>query len=103
MVLHVLAVAGLLWALWRARGTFSVIDGTLRQAFGPTTSRAVAPYAPRAVAAQALAEDVVELFKTRAPMSNGSATLPYIEAAHRQQHLTCFVLRTSAVGPGWFC
>jgi len=43
MVLHVLAVAGLLWALWRARGTFSVIDGTLRQAFGPDYEQGIAP------------------------------------------------------------
>ena len=99
MVLHVLAVAGLLWALWRARGTFSVIAGALRQAFGPDYEQGIAP------TRRALLERKLSPALWWKPFSYARAdvewvrNLPYVDAAHRQQHLDVLVPRTPAVGP----
>ena len=103
MVLHVLAVAGLLWALWRARGTFSVIDGTLRQAFGPTTSRASRPRA-RALLQRKLSPKMWwKPFSYARAMSNGSATCPTSKPPIDSSTWTCSCRAPRQSDPGRFC
>ena len=102
MVLHVLAVAGLLWALG-ARGTFSVIDGALRQAFGPDYEQGIAP-TRRALLQRKLSPKMWwKPFSYARAMSNGSATCPTSKPPIDSSTWTCSCRAPRQSDPGRFC
>ena len=100
LVLHGLAIAGLVWAVVRARGTDEVIDAALRQAFGDGYRQEIAP-ARQGVLQSRLAparwwkpfayqrRDEVEWIRA----------IPYVDNAHAQQKLDVMVPRAPAAGP----
>ena len=99
LALHAIAVVGLLWALWRARGTFVVIESALRQAFGVDYEQRI-PASRRALLQRKLAPARWwKPFSYARPEVEWIRNLPYVDAAHPQQRLDILVPRTPAAGP----
>lgn len=99
LALHGLAIAGLLWALWRARGTGRVLDGVLADAFGADGALQIAP-SRRALLARKFDPRRWWLpMAYRHPDVECRRGLPYADPAHRQQHLDVWVGRAPSRGP----
>ncbi len=99
LLLHGLAIAGLLWALWRVRGTQDVIDQAFRAAFGPDYAQQIAPQRRALLAPKFAPARWLKPFSYAHPGVDWKRDIPYVEAAHRQQHLDVLVPRASARGP----
>jgi acetyl esterase/lipase len=99
LALHALAIAGLLWALWRARGTADVIDAAFRAAFGPDYAAQIAPSRRPLLARKLAPAWWWKPMSYRRPEVEWKRHIPYVDAAHRQQHLDVMVARTPASGP----
>ncbi|MFO1292198.1 MAG: alpha/beta hydrolase [Rubrivivax sp.] len=99
LALHAAAIAGLLWALWRARTTFTVLDAALRQAFGADYEQRIAP-ARRALLRRRLAPAMWwKPFSYRRADVDWRRNIDYVAGAHKQQRLDVMVPRAPAAGP----
>jgi acetyl esterase/lipase len=99
LVLHGLAIAGLLWALWRARSAFAVIDGALRQAFGAEYEQRIAPSRRGLLQRKLGPAQWWKPFSYARPEVEWIRHLPYVDDAHKQQRLDVMVPRAPAAGP----
>ena len=99
LALHGLAIAGLVWVIWRARGAFEAIDGALRAAWGADYAKRIAPQR------LSLLRRKLDPAHGWRPMSYRrddvlwTRHIPFIDPAHAQQHLDVIVSRTPAPGP----
>ena len=99
LALHGVAVVGLVWVIWRSRGAFDAIDGALRDAWGADYSKRIAP------SRVPLLRRKLDPAHWWRPMGYGrddvlwTRHIPFIEPAHKQQHLDVIVSRTPAPGP----
>ncbi|HOL38197.1 MAG TPA: alpha/beta hydrolase, partial [Rubrivivax sp.] len=99
LVLHALAVIGLLVAIWLARGTGAVIDGALRQALGHDYLQEIAPERRALLHPRLAPLRWWTPFSYRRPEVEWIRAIPYVENAHAQQKLDLMVPRTPAAGP----
>jgi len=99
LVLHALAVIGLLVAIWLARGTGGVIDGALRQALGHDYLQEIAPERRALLHPRLAPLRWWTPFSYRRPEVEWIRAIPYVENAHAQQKLDLMVPRTPAAGP----
>ena len=99
LVLHAVAVLGLLWALWRARGTFDVIDAAFRKAWGEDYATQVAPARRPLLARKLLPSRWWKPVSYRHPEVEWRRHIPYAVDAHPQQYLDVMVSAAAAAGP----
>lgn len=100
LALHAVTVVGLLWALWRARGTFDVIDRALRQAFGARYEDEIAPSRRALLSGRKLAPAMWwKPVSYQRPDVDWKRNIPYVEQAHKQQHLDVMMPRAPSTGP----
>ena len=99
LVLHAVAVLGLLWALWRARGALGVFDAVFRKAWGPAYEDEIAP-ARRPLLERKLRPALWwKPFAYRHPAVDWRRHIPYVANPHQQQYLDVMVPREPAPGP----
>lgn len=100
LALHAVAVVGLLWALWRARHTYDVIDGALRLAFGAQYEDSIAPSRRPLLADRKLAPALwFKPISYLRPEVDWKRDIPFIDQAHKQQRLDVIVPRGPGLGP----
>lgn len=97
--LHAVAVAGLLLALWRARGTFVVIDQAFRRAWRADYVAEIAPSRRPLLARKLRPAMWWKPITYRRPDVDWRRHIAYVEGAHRQQQLDLLVPRAAAAGP----
>jgi acetyl esterase/lipase len=99
LALHVVAVLGLGWAWWRARGTFGVIDAVFRTAWGRDYENEIPP-SRRALLTRKLSPAMWwKPMSFRHPDVEWKRHIPYVADAHEQQHLDVMVSKQPAAGP----
>ncbi len=99
LALHGLAIAGLLWALARSRGTFQAIDLALRAAYGTDYEQRISPTRRALLAPKFAPARWWKPVSYRHPEVDWKRDIPYVDGAHRQQHLDVMVGRQPAPGP----
>ncbi len=99
LALHAVALLGLLWALWRARGAGQVFDATFRQAWGPAYENEIAPSRRPLLERKLRPAHWWKPFAYRHPAVEWKRHIPYVADAHEQQYLDVLVPRAPAPGP----
>lgn len=97
--LHGIGVLGLLWALWRGRSAFDVIDRELQQAFGAHYEDGIASTRRALVTRKLDPARWWTPFSYLRPEVDWIRHIPYVEQAHQQQHLDLMVPRAPPPGP----
>jgi acetyl esterase/lipase len=99
LALHGVAVAGLLFAVWRARTTLAVIDAALRSALGNDYEHRITPQR-RALLQRKLQPSLWwKPFSYQRPDVKWIRDLPYVEGGHVQQRLDVLVPTAPVSGP----
>lgn len=99
LALHLVAVLGLLLALWQARGTLEVIDAVFREAWGAGYKDEIAPSRRSLLARKLQPARWWRPFAYRHPQVEWKRHIPYLAGAHPLQHLDVMVPREPAAGP----
>jgi len=99
LVLHALAIVGLVFAIWLARTTGEVIDAALRQAFGQDYAQGVAPERRALLQRRLAPARWWTPFSYKRPEVEWIRAIPYVDNAHAQQKLDLMVPRVPATGP----
>lgn len=99
LVLHAVAVVGLLWALWRARGADEVFDAAFSKAWGAGYGNEIAPSRRALLERKLQPARWWKPFAFRHPAVDWKRHLPYVAGAHPQQYLDLLVPRVRASGP----
>lgn len=98
LVLHAVAVLGLVWAMWRARGTFDVIDQAFRQAWGPDYESGIAPSRRKLLQRKLRPAQWWKPVAYRRPEVEWQRNIAYVADAHQQQRLDVMRGRDVAAG-----
>lgn len=99
LLLHAVAVLGLAWVLWRARGALRVFDAAFRAAWGDDYAQGIAP-SRRSLLARKL--DPAHWWRPIAYRHRDvlrQRHLPYVPDAQPQQHLDVLAPRKRSRGP----
>ena len=99
LVLHGVAVVGLLWALWRARGADEVFYAAFRKAWGAGYADEIAPSRRALLERKLRPARWWKPIAYRHPAVDWKRHLPYVADAHKQQYLDVLVPREPASGP----
>ncbi len=99
LVLHALAIVGLVCAIWLARGTAGVIDAALRRALGNDYAQEVAGERRALLQRRLAPARWWAPFSYRRPEVEWIRAIPYVDNAHAQQRLDLMVPRAPAAGP----
>lgn len=97
--LHVAAVLGLLFAIWRSRGTFDVIDTAFRGAWGSAYAEGIAPSRRPLLAGKLQPLHWWTPWAYRHPDVDWRRHVPYVDDPHPLQRLDVLVPRRPASGP----
>jgi acetyl esterase/lipase len=97
--LHVVAVCGLLWALWRGRGALEVFDSVFRAAWGPAYVDEIAPRRRSLLQRKLQPSRWWKPLSYRHPDVDWKRHIPYVDDPHPLQYLDVLVPRRPSSGP----
>jgi len=93
LALHAIAVLGLLWALWRARGALAVFEVAFREAWGDGYEEEIAPSRRALLQRKLRPARWWTPVAYRHPQVDWKRHIPYVENAHPLQYLDVLVPR----------